>query len=72
MDNTNHHDRIERDFTYHAPTDDAIRNMQDMRIMARQLAHLIDSTVPESREKALALTNLEQVVMWANSGIVRN
>jgi hypothetical protein len=27
--------------------------------------------VPEGREKALALTNLEQVMFWANAAIAR-
>lgn len=28
--------------------------------------------IPNSREKSLAVTKLEEVVMWANKGISRN
>jgi hypothetical protein len=33
---------------------------------------LINDLCPESREKSLAITNLEQAVMWANAAIARN
>lgn len=35
------------------------------------VADFIDQTVPPGREKALALTNLEQAAMWANKGVSR-
>jgi hypothetical protein len=40
--------------------------------MARKFASLIVERVPGGREQALALTKLEEVVMWANAGIARN
>lgn len=33
---------------------------------------MIDGVTPDSREKSLALTKLEEVVMHANSAIARN
>jgi hypothetical protein len=33
---------------------------------------VIDNNCPDSREKSLAMTNLEQAVMWANAAIARN
>lgn len=65
-------EKIDRDFTYHAPTPDSIEKMQNIRGWAKSIAYLIDESVPDSREKSLALTNLEQAVMWANAGIARN
>ncbi|MDT2194096.1 DUF7681 family protein [Paenibacillus larvae] len=38
----------------------------------KELAYLINEICPNSREKSLAITNLEQVVMWANASIARN
>ncbi|NKU21756.1 hypothetical protein GS907_24660 [Rhodococcus hoagii] len=43
-----------------------------IREACKQLAHFIDAHVPPSREKACALTNLEQAMMWANAAIARN
>lgn len=39
---------------------------------AKELAYLLDAQVPNSREKSLAMTNLEQAVFWANAGVARN
>lgn len=40
-----------------------------VRRMARNLARHIDMNVADGREKSLALTKLEESVMWANRGI---
>lgn len=66
------YDRIENDYTYHPPSPDQIPKFQAIRDEAKSLAHLIDALVPDGREKSLALTNLDQVVFWANAGIARN
>lgn len=70
--NTELQKRIERDFNYHAPSAKAITDMQTLRDSARTLAHNINFLVPDGREKSTALSNLEEVVMWANAGIARN
>lgn len=64
--------QIENSFTYHAPKEGQPKLYTDIREKAKELAYLIDKTVPESREKSLAITNLEQAVFWANAGIARN
>lgn len=66
------HERIERDFTYHSPLSGSIDAFKLIRSTAKSLALLIDIEVPDSREKSMALTHLEEAVMWANAGIVRN
>ena len=38
----------------------------------KQLAHLLVTNCPESRELSCALTKLEEAVMWANAAIARN
>jgi hypothetical protein len=49
-------------FTHHAPNPEQIQKYTYLRNSAK---------VPESREKSLAITHLEEVVMWANAGIAR-
>ena len=64
--------RIERDFTYHAPLPGQPERYTQIREKAKELALLIVDVTPQSREQSLALTNLEQTVMWANASIARN
>jgi hypothetical protein len=63
---------LERRFTYHAPKSSQPARYERIRNAAKNLAYLIDQACPDSREKSLALTNLEQAVMWANASIARN
>lgn len=65
-------DQIENAFTYHPPKGDQPERYIKIRDAAKAFAFLIDECVPDSREKSVAMTNLEQVVMWANAGISRN
>jgi hypothetical protein len=65
-------ERIQNDFTYHKPFGTQTLRYEKLRFIAKELAMSIDSTCPDSREKSLALTNLEQAVMWANASIARN
>jgi hypothetical protein len=63
---------IDNRFTYHAPKPGQPEIYQDIRTLAKELALEIDEVVPEGREKSLAITKLEEAVMWANSGIARH
>ncbi|MCY9720945.1 hypothetical protein M5W76_21560, partial [Paenibacillus larvae] len=63
---------IENNFKYHAPKEGQPEKYTAIREKAKELAYLIDELCPNSREKSLALTNLEQAVMWANAAIARN
>lgn len=63
---------LEKRFTYHAPKPGQPEKYTAIRAKAKELAEMIVELVPESREQSLALTNLEQAVMWANAGIARN
>jgi hypothetical protein len=64
--------QIETAFTYHAPTDGQPEKYVQIRNKAKELALLIEDLCPESREKSLAMTKLEEFVMWANASIARN
>ena len=62
----------EKTFTYHAPKGTQQARYQDLRAKAKELADLIQIHTPPSRESSLALTNLQQAVMWANASIAIN
>ena len=59
-------------FTYHAPKDGQPERYEAIRHIARDFAMRINDLCPESREKSLAVTKLEESVMWANASIARN
>ena len=40
-----------------------------VRAKAIELANLLYDTMPSSRERSLALTKIEEAVMWASAGI---
>ena len=58
-------------FTYHAPKGDQQERYVQLRQHGFDLALHISTMVPPGRERALALTNLEQAIFWANAGIAR-
>ena len=59
-------------FTYHPPKDGQADRYQKIRDEAAHLAWFLDSQCPDSREKSLAMTHLEEAVMWANAAIARH
>lgn len=63
---------INHNFTYHSPKPEQLPKYTELRERARILALDIDVSQPDSREKSLALTKLEEAIMWANAGIARN
>lgn len=66
-------DEILRNFTYHPPKDDIQKKKyEDLRRAYRDLAIMMWELTPTSREQSLAMTTLEESVMWANAAIARN
>jgi hypothetical protein len=63
---------IEKRFTYHKPKDNQPLRYEQLRSAAKDFAVLLNNLCPESREKSLAFTSLEEAVMWANTAIARN
>ena len=63
---------IENNFTYHAPKDDQVGRYISIQEKAKECAYIIDELCPESRERSLAMTKLEECVMWAIASIARN
>lgn len=65
-------ERIENDFSYHAPSPEKIDKHETLREATKALALMYLELVPGGREQSLALTKLEEAVMWANAGVARN
>ena len=59
-------------FTYHETKPEQLPKYLAIRAMARELAELIQNECPDSRERVVALTNVQQAVMWANASIAIN
>lgn len=62
---------IDHRFNFHPA--DVARSAQHSKTRAAcaELAHQLDRELPAGREKALALTQLEQAMFWANAAIAR-
>lgn len=63
------HDNVEDCFTYHPPDDHQQTIYQTLREDEVRLAKTILNLCPDSRERALALTKLQEVRMWANASV---
>lgn len=58
-------------FTFHIPDADGIQKMRAIRRHVRSLVEAIEMLCPDSRERSHALTQLQTVMMHANSAIVQ-
>lgn len=64
---------IDNRFDYHPPKDDETRQAHEtVRAELRAVAYALDSLCPDGREKSLAITKLEEAMMWANAAIARS
>ena len=64
--------RILHNFRYHPPSGDQIARMNRFRELGKDMALYIADASPPSREQSLAMTHLEEAVMWFNAAIARN
>ena len=64
--------QIENNFRCHEVAKEQADKLDYIRVKAKDLAYMIDELCPNSREKSLAMTKLEEAVMWANAAIARN
>ncbi len=65
-------DQIVTNFHYHSPQGNQAERYERLRTNARELALLIATNTPTSREQSVALTKLEEACFWANAAIARN
>lgn len=64
-------DELQNRFTYHAPDALAVQQHERIRTHGFTMATAIND-LADSREKSLALTKVEEAVMWANAAIARH
>lgn len=62
-------EELEEIFTYHPPAGNQPERYTKVRAAMKESALVINDLCPESREKSLALTNLQNASMWANAAI---
>lgn len=60
-------------FAYHPPAGDETRRAhEEVRELCGDLAQELNERLPEGREKSLAITHLEETLMWSNAAIARS
>ena len=60
---------LEKRFTYHKPTGDQSKHYATIRSMAKNFALYLNGICPDGRAKSIAMTKLDEAVMWANKSI---
>lgn len=58
--------------SYHKPGPRRIARHEEVRVAIRTAMEKLRDNLTDSRETALAMTNLEQAMFWANADIARN
>lgn len=58
-------------YTYHSSGKDDLDKYLSIRDSAKRFSSMLTMLVPPGRERSIARTRLEEVVMWANAGIAR-
>jgi hypothetical protein len=64
--------RLEKDFTYHPAKPGQAERYDEILLAGKGFAALILFACPDSRERSLALTKIEEAVGHANNSISRN
>lgn len=64
--------KIEREFTYHAPSGTQPERYVKIRDKAKELAFVIAECVPMCADQTAAIRKLREAVMTANAGIAIN
>lgn len=62
---------LENRFKHHPPTGDRGAHHCEVRKAALEFARVLRAFVPDGRELALAITRVEEAMMWGNAGIAR-
>lgn len=63
---------IEKTYAYHRPSDDGLKKITQLRRWFSETDKLIKELCPQSRERAVAITELETTAMWAIKAVVLN
>lgn len=63
---------MNKTYQYHKPSADSLTKITTLRQAFSELHDLIDSHAPNSREKSVAFTKLEECAMWGIKAVVCN
>jgi len=63
---------IDKPYAYHKPSPDGFAKITQLREMFSAVDRAIKETCPDSRQRAIAITNNEQTAMWAIKAVVFN
>ncbi len=63
---------MKKAFAYHQPSPGGIESIQKIREAYSNLLDVIEAECPVSRERSVAITELETSAMWATKAIVMN
>lgn len=62
---------LENRFKFHPADEKAGRKHEQIRHQCHQLAATVQMMTPPGREQSLAITKIEEAMMWANASIAR-
>jgi hypothetical protein len=63
---------IDKPFAYHKPSEDGMARITDLRAAFSVVKASIEANCPESRQRSVAITELETAAMWAIKAVVFN
>lgn len=63
---------MHKTYAYHKPSEAGLEKIRRLRQLFSALHDSIANFAPDSREKSIALTNLETTAMWAIKAVVYN
>ena len=63
---------IDKPFAYHKPSEDGFERITKLRVAFSDVKARIEQLCPESRQRSVALTELETAAMWAIKAVVFN
>lgn len=62
---------VENNFSYHRVSPEIAAKMAELRAKFKALAHEILDVCPETRERTLGVTHLEEAMMWTIGSLAR-
>ena len=63
---------MKKTFAYHKPSADGLLKINSLKHLFSHIHDKIESICPPSRERSVALTELETTAMWAIKAVVAN
>lgn len=63
---------IDKPYAYHKPSDKGLEKINQLREAFSDVAKMIELYCPQSRQKSIAITELETAAMWAIKAVVFN